>query len=120
MRWAAALHQAIAQTSLAGLMALRMQSDQAAARDQPLGVVLGAAAALGQLLCLALSRIRELEADALALELIDDAAALVGALHKLERHHNMSMATPESSLIGFLRSHPGTRERVGNLLSLAR
>jgi heat shock protein HtpX len=123
MRWATALQQAITQTSLAGLMSLRLRNGWVAAPDRPLAMLLGGASAIGQLLCLALSRIRELEADALALELIDDPAALVAALHKLERHHTgsafMSAATPEGSLTGFLRSHPETRERVGNLLSLA-
>jgi heat shock protein HtpX len=55
--------------------------------------------------------------------LIDDAQALVAALHKLERHHTVSLyasaATPEGNLGGFLRSHPETWERVGTLLSLA-
>lgn len=123
MRWAAALQRAIAQASLSGLMSIRMQGSWAAPADRPLAMLLGGASAIGQLLCLALSRIRELDADAFALELIDDAQALVSALHKLERHHTgssfMSVARPERSLMGFLRSHPETSERVGNLLSLA-
>jgi heat shock protein HtpX len=123
MRWAAALHRAIAQASQVGLMSLRMHRGWVAAPGRPLAILLGGASVIGQLLYLALSRIRELEADALALELIDDAQALVAALHKLERHHTgfpfMSAATPEDSLMGFLRSHPETSERVGNLLNLA-
>jgi heat shock protein HtpX len=118
MRWAAALHQAIARVSLAGLMSLWMRGGSAA----PLAVLLGGASAIGQLLCLALSRIRELDADAFALELIDDAQDLVAALHKLERHHTGSPSTyvaAESPILRFLRSHPGTRERLGNLASLA-
>jgi heat shock protein HtpX len=123
MRWARALHQAIAQTSLVGLMSPRMQNGWAGTPDRSLAMLLGAASAISQLLCLALSRIRELDADALALELIDDAHALVAALHKLERHHTgsffVSAVTPENSLLRFLRSHPETWERVSNLLSLA-
>jgi heat shock protein HtpX len=123
MRWAAALHRAIAQASQVGLMSLRMERGWGATPDKPLAMLLGGASAIGQLLCLALSRIRELDADALALELIDDAQALVAALHKLEHHHTgspfMSAATPESTMLGFLRSHPATWERVGTLLSLA-
>jgi heat shock protein HtpX len=123
MRWAATLHQAIAQASLVSLMSLRMQGGWSATPAGPLAMLLGRAAAIGQLLCLALSRIRELDADAFALELIDDAQALVAALCKLEHHHTgshlVSAATPESNLLGFLRSHPETWERVGTLLSLA-
>jgi heat shock protein HtpX len=123
MRWAAALHQAIAQTSMVCLTSLRMRSGWAATPDKPLVMLLGGASAIGQLLCLAHSRVRELDADAFALELVDDAQALVAALHKLERHHTgspfMSAATPEGNLGGFLRSHPETWERVGTLLSLA-
>jgi heat shock protein HtpX len=122
MRWAVALHQAIARASLVGLMSLRMQTGSAMPPHGPLALLLGGAAAIGQLLCLALSRIRELDADAFALELIDDAQALVAALHKLERHHAGSpvvSAATEDSLLGFLRSHPETWERIGNLLSFA-
>jgi heat shock protein HtpX len=122
MRWAAALHNAITRASLVGLMSLRMRSGSAATSDSPLAILLGGASAIGQLLCLALSRIRELDADAFALELIDDAQGLFAALHKLERHHTGSpsmYAAAESPLVGLLRSHPGTRERLGNLASLA-
>jgi heat shock protein HtpX len=124
MRWAAALHRAIARASAVGLMSLQMQRGWSATPERPLAMLLGGATAIGQLLCLALSRIRELDADALALELIDDARALVAALHKLERHHGgshfVSAATQGDDLWGFLRSHPATSERVGHLLSLAR
>ena len=103
MRWAAALHQAIARASLAGLMSLRMRGGSTGKSDRPLAMLLGGAATIGQLLCLALSRIREVDSDALALELIDDARALVAALHKLERHHAGSpsmAAAAESPLLG--------------------
>jgi heat shock protein HtpX len=84
--------------------------------------VLSAAPAIGQLLCLALCRIRELDADATALELTEDLNGLVGALDKLERHHTgfpiMSNAAIDDGW-RLLRTHPATSERVGSLLSLA-
>ena len=77
--------------------------------------------AIGQLLCLALSRIRETDADATALELSDDPHALVAALHKLEDYHAGSRlpapAGPEH--LPALCSHPATWERVGLLMQLA-
>jgi heat shock protein HtpX len=124
MRWAAALQRAIAQASLAGLMSLQTRYGCAATRDRPLAILLGWASVIGQLLYLALSRIRELDADAFALELIDDAQALVAALHKLERHHMRSSFASavalQDNLLGLLHSHPETWERVSNLLRLAR
>ena len=120
MTWASTLHRAIALSALTGLAALQRQERMAA---RPLAALLTCASAIGQLLYLALSRIRELDADATALELIDDPQALVSALHKLERHHNAAHGFPAlwscDGLLEFLRSHPGTSERVGNLLRLA-
>lgn len=121
MSWAAALQRAIALTSLTGLASV--QARGAALPSSPVALLLGGAPAIAQLLYLALSRIRELDADALALQLIDNPQTLVTALHKLERHHTgapfMSASAPEDSFVGFLRSHPATWERVGVLLSLA-
>jgi heat shock protein HtpX len=121
--WAAALHRAIEWTSLAGLALLQAQIGGAAAGRPPAMLLLSAAPAIGQLLCLALSRVRELDADATALELTEDSQALVAALDKLERHHTGSPALPvaafEDGPMRFLRSHPATSERVGTLLSLA-
>lgn len=118
MNWAAALQRAIVLACLASV-----QTRRVAMPSSPVALLLGGAPAIGQLLCLALSRIRELDADALALELIDDPQALVAALHKLERYHTGSpfvfASAPEDSFVGFLRSHPATWERVGVLLSLA-
>jgi heat shock protein HtpX len=120
MRWAAALHRVIALTSLSGLTSL--QGNRVLGR--PLAVLLRSASTISHLLCLALSRARELDADAFALELVDDPRALVAALDKLERHHTNSpfafTAAPSSSLIGYLRSHPETTERVSMIMSLAR
>jgi heat shock protein HtpX len=122
MSWAAALQRAISLTSFIGLMSLQARPDRAAV-GQPLAAVLANAPAIGQLLGLALSRIRELDADALALDLIDDSRALIAALDKLERHHTGARVAPpaacEEDPRRFLRSHPATSERVGTLLRLA-
>jgi heat shock protein HtpX len=123
MGWAAALQRAISLSSVVGLMTLQQHKGGPAKPAQPLALLLSAASGIAQLLCLALSRVRELDADALALELIDDPQALVAALHKLERHHVgrqlAAMAAREDELVRFLRSHPATYERVGILLRLA-
>jgi heat shock protein HtpX len=118
MRWAAALHRVIVLTSLSGLSSL--QGNWSPGR--PLTVLLRSASTISYLLCLALSRARELDADAVALELVDDPRALVAALDKLERHHtNTAFAVaPPGSPVGFLRSHPATAERVSMIMSLAR
>ena len=120
MTWANTLHRAIALTALTGLATLQRQAGMAASS---LAALLSCASAIGQLLYLALSRIRELDADATALELIDDPQALVSALHKLERHHNAAHDLPalwsHDALLEFLRSHPATSERVGTLHRLA-
>ena len=75
------------------------------------------------LLRLALSRTRELDADATALELTGDWQALIAALDKLERHHSgfavHSLAARDDGSMRLLRSHPATSERVGALLNLA-
>jgi len=85
--------------------------------------LLSAAPAIGQLLCLALSRIRESDADATALELTGNWQGLVAALNKLERHHTGSSVLPvaafEDGPLRLLRSHPATAERVGALLGFA-
>ena len=84
---------------------------------------MSAAPVISQLLYLALSRIRELDADATALELTGDSQGLVAALDKLERHHTGSpvllASAVENDPVRLLRSHPATSERVGTLLSLA-
>jgi heat shock protein HtpX len=81
------------------------------------------APAVGQLLYLTLSRVREFDADALALDLIDDPRSVVAALHKLEHFHATrslpSQAALENEVARLLRSHPATSERVGILLRLA-
>ena len=120
MTWAAALQRAISLTSLVGLAALHGRQGATAA---PVAALLANAPAIGQLLCLALTRIRELDADAVALELIDDSRALVAALDKLELHHTGAGVAPmlvhEEGPARYLRSHPATSERVGTLMRLA-
>jgi heat shock protein HtpX len=120
MTWASMLHHAIALTSLASLAALRERESLSSA---PLAALLRCASAIGQLLYLALSRIRELDADATALELIDNPQALVSALYKLERHHSAACDPKEirmqNGLSELMRSHPATWERVGMLRWLA-
>jgi heat shock protein HtpX len=122
MDWASALNHAIECASLSGLVWLQTQSDRASP-DRSLANLLSAAPAISRLLFLALSRIRELDADATALELTGDTQALVAALAKLECHHtgsaNLALAAFEDDPMRFLRSHPATSERVGTLLSLA-
>jgi heat shock protein HtpX len=120
MNWAAALHSAIEWTSSTGLALLRAQARPA---DQPLAALLHAAPTIGRLLGLALSRFRELDADATALEFTEDSHGLVAALDKLERHHTGApvsrFGARDANPMRFLRSHPATVERVGTLLSLA-
>jgi heat shock protein HtpX len=122
MRWAVALHRAIEWTSLTGLALLRTQ-DGVGAINRPMVTLLSAAPMISHLLCLALSRIRESDADATALELTGDWQGLVAALNKLERHHTGSPVLPvaafEDGRMRLLRSHPATSERVGDLLSFA-
>jgi heat shock protein HtpX len=121
MSWAATLHRAIEWTSLTGL-ALHAQHG-GAWNNRSLAALLHAAPSIAELLRLALSRTRELDADATALELTGDWQALVAALDKLERHHAGFSARPvvaaEDGPMRLLRSHPATSERVGTLLSLA-
>jgi heat shock protein HtpX len=121
MSWATRLQRTVAAMSLAALAV--GHGRPVAGSSTPLATFLFSAPALGQLLYLALSRVRELDADALALELIDDPQSFVTALHKLEHFHSgfhfPSQAALEDGLARFLRSHPATSERVGLLLRLA-
>ena len=110
LRLATSLHQAVALTAWSGQW-----------RQPMLAALFSYAPAIGHMLHMALSRIREFDADALALELVDDPTALIVALHKLERHHTGGIPTrpPADNDPGrLLRSHPHTWERVGTLLHL--
>jgi heat shock protein HtpX len=122
MNWATDLRRAIDWTSLAGLALLSTRGHPGAmTASRPLAVLLSAAPALAQLLGLALSRARELDADATALELTGDLRSFIDALSKLERHHGGFPAASafQDDPMRLLRSHPATAERVGTLLSLA-
>jgi heat shock protein HtpX len=116
------LHRAIEWTSVTGLALLRAQTGGRAV-NRAMVTLLSAAPTIGHLLCLALSRIRESDADATALELTGDWQGLVAALNKLERHHTGSPVLPvaafEDGRTRLLRSHPATSERVGDLLRFA-
>jgi heat shock protein HtpX len=120
MNWVAELRCAIEWTSFAGLALMRARNGGFSA-SHPMEALLHAAPALGHLLGLALCRIRELDADVTALELTGDLHGLVAALDKLERHHSGVAVMPAAITHDgshLLRSHPGTMERVGTLLSL--
>jgi len=124
MSWATALRRAIDWTALAGLAVLRTRHHHdGRMASRQLATLLSAAPTLGQLLGLALSRVRELDADATALELTGDSHSLIAALGKLERHHAGPVPAPVSAFahdpMRLLRSHPATSERVGTLLKLA-
>jgi heat shock protein HtpX len=119
MDWASSLQRAVAVTALAGLAAKRGGWNA----NAPLAVFLRSAPSLGQLLYLALSRSRELDADARALDLIDRPQALITALGKLEQFHASMHLIPlqamQDDIARWLRSHPTTWERVGLLAQLA-
>ena len=83
MDWATSLQRAVAVTALAGLAAGRSEWGG----NKALAAFLLSAPSIAQLLYLALSRSRELDADARALDLIDCPHALVAALNKLEHFH---------------------------------
>jgi heat shock protein HtpX len=119
MDWATSLQRAVAITALAGLAARRGER----VVNTALAAFLRSAPSIGQLLYLALSRSRELDADARALDLIDHPHALATALNKLEAFHASAQPIPlqavEDSAVRLLRSHPATWERVGLLAQLA-
>ncbi len=86
MSWTTALRRAIDWTSLAGLALLRTRHHHGSMTSgRPLATLLSAAPTLGQLLGLALSRVREMDADATALELTGDSRALIAALDNLRQ-----------------------------------
>jgi heat shock protein HtpX len=121
MRCAMRLDRAIALTSLAASMSLHGRPASESGRLA--GTLLTIAWVISHLLRLTLSRIREFDADATALEFIDDPQTLITALNKLERHHSgppiMAASSPQDAILRFLHSHPPTSERVAILARLA-
>jgi heat shock protein HtpX len=119
MAIAAGLHRAIRLVSTMSLVA----GGRRGASAPGLIWLLQAAPALAELLCLSLSRIRELAADAFALDLIADARTLATALEKLERHHRGAEFAPsiriDGDLTAYLLSHPPTDQRVSFVHVLA-
>jgi heat shock protein HtpX len=120
MAFSASLQRAVGIASLAGLATLARRRTPLAA---PLMWLLESAPVIAELLCLGLSRIRELAADALALDLIADCQPLASALEKLERHHRQTHPLPlyaaDDDVSSYLRSHPTTDQRVRLLRGLA-
>jgi heat shock protein HtpX len=118
MNWAAAIEGEITHSALRGIAGLTARG-----RDEtlvaPLAMLLAAAPALARLLFLALSRVRELAADAMALDLIDHPRALAAALCKLEYFHTglspFHAHVREHADSRSWRSHPGTWERLSHL-----
>src|SRR5262249_19097765 len=123
MRCATTLDRAIALVSLSASIPSHAAGRQAGESKSLAAVLLTMAWAISYLLRLTLSRIREFDADATALELIDDPQTLITALNKLERHHSgpptMAAASPQDAFLRFLHSHPPTSERVAILAKLA-
>lgn len=122
MALAGGLHRSIRLVSAASLAGMPRRM-AVAPETATLIWLLQAAPAIAELLCLALSRIRELAADAFALDLIAEPHTLASALEKLERHHRglgRSRADAEDGeLYGYLHSHPSTDQRVSFVHVLA-
>lgn len=119
--FADALQQGIARVAPFAFASARRHS--AVSSLKPLEALLAFAPSLAQLLYLGLSRTRERNADAIALQLTDNPLALAAALAKLEHHHNgdaaASLGNLHADMKRYLRSHPATYDRVGMLLDLA-
>jgi heat shock protein HtpX len=123
MKWASAVQHEIARASQRGIVDLVLR-DWNSSRLAPQALLLALAPAMARLLFFALSRVRELAADALALDLIDHPMALVQALCKLEYFHtglsplqaHLRQSHFRDDAMSFaLRSHPGTWERISRL-----
>jgi heat shock protein HtpX len=118
MSWAAAIQNEITALALQGIRQLTARSRDFA-RIGPQALLLAAAPTMARLLISALSRVRELAADARAIDLIEHPKALVAALCKLEYFH--TGLTPfhahmrSDSVMRALHSHPGTWERIARL-----
>jgi heat shock protein HtpX len=113
-------------TELVSLLGLLRLAPGGAGAQRPaaaleLSLLLRLAPTVSKLLQLALSRIRELEADLDAAELSGDAVGLARAIDKLDRHH--APLRPAAAAISLfdpgilLRSHPETPTRMHWLLA---
>jgi heat shock protein HtpX len=123
MRCAMTLDRAIALASLAASTTLRAHGLSAGESRRLASTLPAIAWVISYLLRLALSRIPEFDADATAIEFIDDPRTLIAALNKLERYHGgshiMAASSPQDAVLRFLHSHPPTSERVAILARLA-
>lgn len=118
LNWAAAVESKIASLALSAVAEMaQRRPDQASASRQ--SMVLASTPAIARLLYLAFSRVRELDADALALDLIDDPGALAAALRKLEHFHTglspLGAYLRRDTLSRLLHSHPDTWERIARI-----
>ena len=117
MNWAAAIQRKIASLALNGVAMVASVPGRFGVDAR--SMVLASTPAIARLLFLAFSRVRELDADALALELIDDPGALAAALCKLERFHTglspLGAYVRRDSLSRSVQSHPDTLERIARL-----
>ena len=116
MNWAAAIHGEIVSSALQGVAGLTTWRDDLV---RTRAMLLVAAPALARLLYFTLSRVRELAADAVALEWIDHPDALANALCKLEYFHSglspLLASMRDNAASNPLRSHPDTWERIFHL-----
>ena len=118
MSWAAAVQREIDASALHGIVEM-LSRRRDLAHVGPHAALLALAPAVARLLFFALSRVRELAADAMALDLIDHPKALAAALCKLEFFHTgrsplHAHLQDEAGALA-LRSHPGTWERISRL-----
>jgi heat shock protein HtpX len=115
MKWASAVQHAITELASCGASSSRRRSSGSDAQ----AMLVAAAPMLARLLTSALSRVRELAADARAIDLIEHPGALIDALCKLEFFHtglspaHAQMRGPSASRA--LHSHPETWERIAQL-----
>ena len=118
MNWAAAIQNKIAGLAQHGVADLASSRERHADFNLQ-SMFLASTPAIARLLFLAFSRLRELDADALAVDLIDDPEALAAALSKLEHFH--SGLSPWGAHLQHdarsrpWRSHPGTWERISRM-----
>jgi heat shock protein HtpX len=123
MNWARTLIDDVTNAALNGLAAASNRGRAGCAAASRDALLMASVPAVARLLYSALSRVRELAADSMAIDMIDDPNALASALCKLEFYH--SGMTPldahllarlhQSSLTSSMNSHPGTWERLSHM-----